>query len=109
MATKSYFIGPEDGWVKVINSGHAYSVRISAYPHTHPFYVFGDPTATPQSQAAIGIQVCHKPFKVENSGGTATGGNTDAFWIKVPNPGNAFTGQNGRIRIDVYVDQGSLT
>jgi hypothetical protein len=107
MANKSYFIGPEDGWVKVITAGHAYSVRISAYPHTHPIYIFADPTVTP-TIASPYVAVCHHPFKVENSGVTPTGGNIDAFWVRVPNSSNAFTGQQGRARVDVYTDQGTL-
>lgn len=106
MATKSYFIGPQDGWTKVIDAGNAFYIRISASPHTHPIYVFGDPTTTPGA-ADIGVLVCHHPFDVHNDGSGNTGaGNVDAFWVRTVNPGNQ--NATGKVRIDVYTDNGTL-
>lgn len=105
MATKSYFVGPQDGWVNVIAAGNAYYVRISASPHTAPFYVFGDPSATP-GPADIGVLVCHHAFDVHNDGGGAQDGNLDGFWVRTVNPSNQTA--TGKIRIDVYTDHGTL-
>lgn len=105
MATKSYFVGPQDGWVKVTNVAAKAVVQIGAYPHTHPFYVFGDATVTPTDATVIGVLTCHHPFHIENSNAT---GNVDVFWVRVKNPGNALTGHSGQVRIDVYVDGGTL-
>lgn len=99
MATKNYKIGPQDGWVKVLDAGVAFVVQISAYPHTHPFYVWGDPIATPTA-ADVGVLVCHSAFHIENSNDI---GNVDAFWVRTSNPSN----QGGRIRIDLYTDGGT--
>lgn len=99
MATKNYLIGPGDGWVKVITTTAKASLQISAFPHTQPFYVFGDPTATPVVGTDIGILVCHKPFKLFNS---TTAGNVEAFWVRVVNPKPDVP--NGRVRFDVHTD-----
>ncbi len=39
--TKSYFIGPQDGWVEIVTGASTpiNFLRLSAYPHTHPFQV----------------------------------------------------------------------
>lgn len=103
MATKNYAIGPQDGWTKVIATGLAASVRISVFPHTHPFYVFGDPSATP-SAATTGVLVCHHPFKI-------TAGDrkdADAYWVRIVNPHAGSSSGNGRVRVDVYTDGGTL-
>lgn len=104
MATKNFYIGPQDGWVKVLSTGAAHSVRISAYPHTQPFYVYGDPSTVPSSETR-GISVCHHPFKVMNS---TDEGNTDAFYVRVPNPCGDAEAADGRLRLDVYTDGGTL-
>lgn len=106
MATKNYFVGPQDKWVKVIAAGSSFSTRIGGIPHTHPFYVFGDPTATP-GVGDTGILICHKPFKTENSG-TGSTGNKDAFWVRVPGNVPNSKQADGRLRIDVYTDNGTL-
>ena len=38
-ATKSYIIAPGDGWVEIVTGASTpiNFLRISAYPHTHPF------------------------------------------------------------------------
>lgn len=99
-ATKSYFVGPQDGWVEIV-SGTTNFIRISGYPHTHPFQV-----AVASSLPALtipGITVCHHPFKVFDPSALGISGN---FYIKVNNPAN----QNnaGRVRIDVYCEGGTL-
>lgn len=104
MATKNYSVGPQDGWVKVVTASKFAVLRISAFPHTHPFYVFGDPTAVPTA-ATQGVLVCHKPFCVENS---TTAGNVDAFYVRVVNNNPSSFTADGRTRFDVYADGGTL-
>lgn len=95
--TKSYFIGPADGWTQIA-SGTTNFIRISSYPHTHPFQVA---VASSAPAATVpGITVCHHPFKVYD----ATNGISGVFYIKTNNPGN----QNGKVRIDVYCEGGTL-
>lgn len=100
-ATKSYFIGPADGWTQIV-SGASTAInylRVSAYPHTHPFQLAA---ASSKPVATIpGITVCHIPFEMhdDNLGVNAI------FYIKVNNPGN----QGGKIRIDVYSEGGVLS
>lgn len=102
MATKSFYVGPQDGWLNVIVAGTAAAVRISGVPHSHPFYVYGGSGAP--TAADNGVLVCHKPFQVENG----ITGNTDAFYIRVQNPAAGSKNADGRIRIDVYTDGGTL-
>lgn len=105
MANKNYFVGPQDGWVKVLTVAAKSYVRISVSPVTVPFYVFGAPAATPTA-ADIGIQIpCTEvtPFETWNS---TAGGNVDAFWVRVPHTSNQ--NASGQARIDVYTDGGTL-
>jgi hypothetical protein len=99
-ATKSYFVGPQDGWVEIV-TGAVTAInylRVSAYPHTHPFQIAA--SATKPAATVTGVTVCHKEFTMhdDNLGVAAL------FWVKVNNPGN----QSGRIRIDVYSEGGVL-
>lgn len=96
-AHKSYFVGPQDGWVKIV-AGTTNFLRISAYPHTHPFQV-GLGSSAPTD---TGITVCHHPFKVYD----ATNGISGNFWVKVNNPSNQTS--VGRMRLDVYCEGGTL-
>lgn len=102
MATKSYFVGPQDGWVNVLTADPKAYVLISASPHTAPFYVFGDPSVTP-GPGDIGMLICHHAFDVHNDG---TVGNLDAFWVRTVNASNQTA--DGKVRIDVYTDGGTL-
>lgn len=98
-AHKSYFIKPADGWVKIV-TGAATPInflRMSGYPHTHPFQV-GLGASAPTD---TGITVCHNTFKVFD----ATSGISSVFWVKVNNPSNQ---ANGAMRIDVYSEGGVL-
>lgn len=104
MATKSFYVGPQDGWLNIIQIGNARAVRISAVPHTHPFFVYGD-SGTPPTVADNGVLICHKPFLVESS---REDGNQDAFYVRVQNPVANSRNADGRLRIDVYTDNGTL-
>ena len=102
MATKSYFIAPEDGWVNVTTIAAKAAIRISAYPHTHPFRVYAGTSAP--ALTVPGIRICHKAFQSENSNAT---GNVDAFYVRVDNPANQGT-NGGKLQIDVFIDGGAL-
>lgn len=95
--TKSYLIGPEDGWT-LISSGTTNFIRMSAYPHTHPFQVAV--ASSKPANTVPGVQVCHNPFKVYDQ----TNGISSSFYVKVTTPGN----QSGKTRIDVYCEGGTL-
>lgn len=99
-AHKSYFVGPQDGWVKIVTGASTpiNFLRMSAYPHTHPFQV-GIGASAPTD---TGITVCHHPFKVYD----ATNGISSIFWVKVNNPSNQTS--TGKMRIDVYSEGGVL-
>lgn len=98
-ATKSYFVGPQDGWVELVAGSTPINfLRISAYPHTHPIQI-----ASASSKPALtisGVTVCHHPFKIHD----AFNGISSNFYVKVNNPGN----QTGKVRIDVYSEGGVL-
>lgn len=97
-ASKSYFVGPGDGWTQIVTGTTNY-LRVSAYPHTHPFQI-----AAASSKPAVtvpGITVCHKEFAVHDD----TNGINATFFVKVNNPGN----QSGKVRIDVYSEGGTLS
>lgn len=103
MATKTYFVGPQDGWVNVLTTTAKASLRISAFPHTMPFYVYGDTTITPSIAADLGVQVCHKPFELENQ---TAAGNVEKFYVRVVNP--SLHAVDGRTRFDVHCDGAAL-
>lgn len=104
MANKNYFVGPQDGWVKVLTVAAKSYVRISRSPCSVPIYVFGAPSGTPVNGVDIGIQLPDEdPFETWNS---TAGGNIDAFWVRVPHPSTQTA--TGQARIDVYTDGGTL-
>lgn len=105
MATKNFYIGPQDGWVAITTDDPKVSLRVSASIYTHPLFVYGDET-TPPTAATVGVRVCHKPFYIENQ---TTAGNTEVFYVKVPTPVPNSTQGDGRLRVDVYCDGGTLT
>lgn len=99
-AHKSYKIGPQDGWVKIVTGAVTpiNFLRFSSYPHTHPFQV-GLGASAPTDN---GITVCHHPFEVYSD----TNGISSIFWVKVNNPSNQTP--TGQARIDVYAQGGVL-
>lgn len=101
-ATKSYFIGPQDGWVEIVTGAVTpiNYLRISGYPHTHPFQLAV--SATAPALTVPGITICHTHFDMHDD----TNGVSSVFWIKVNNPSNQTT--VGRMRIDVYSEGGVL-
>lgn len=103
MATKTYFVGPQDGWVNLLTVAPKASLRISAFPHTAPFYVYGDTTITPSITADAGVQVCHHPFEVDNH---TTGGNVEKFYVRVVN--TSVHAVDGKTRFDVHCDGAAL-
>lgn len=45
--TKNYFVGPQDGWVEIVDatSTNLVFLRTSGVPHTHPYYIFSGTSA----------------------------------------------------------------
>lgn len=103
MATKTYFVGPQDGWVKLLTTTTKASLRISAFPHTAPFYLYGDTTLTPSIATDMGVQICHKPFELENQ---TAAGNVEQFFVRVVN--TSAHAVDGKTRFDVHVDGAAL-
>lgn len=102
--TKDYFVGPQDGWVLLVDgtTTNYVFVRISAVPHSAQFRVFAGTSAP--SATEPGVLICHHPFKVANYfNGSAT-----KIWVKVTNPHSGSTNSDGKIRLDVYADGGVL-
>lgn len=100
MATGNVNIGPQDGWVRVTATPTTAltSLRISAFPHTHPIYVYGGTVAPTDSNT--GILVCHHPFELRDDAATA---NLDSFWVRTTNNVPNSKNMDGRVRVDVYV------
>ncbi len=103
-ATKSYIVSPSDGWVEIVTGAVTpiNFLRMSAYPHTHPFEVYVGASAP--AATAAGIQVCHHAFKVYDQ----TNGISSLVYVRVRNPGNQTSGAKGGVRIDVYSEGGVL-
>lgn len=94
-STTNFYIKPTDGtngWVQVASNTNF--VRISAYPHTHPFLVWYGSSLPTAGSDQVGIRVCHKPFWVN----VAASAN---FWVKVPNPAASTAKADGSLRVDV--------
>ena len=89
--TTSYFIKPEDGWVQ-ISSGAIGLLRVTAVPHTHPFYIANGASAP--TSVDTGIQVCHKPFWFNVNDATN-------WWVKVVNPVQNSRRNDSSLRVDV--------
>lgn len=102
--TKNYYIGPQDGWVEIVTGAVTpiNYLRISAIPHTKPFFVFAG--ASPPSAATIGIQVCHHEFCMHDD----TNGVSSLFYVRLTNPTQDSRNHDGRTRIDVYSEGGVL-
>lgn len=100
-ASKSYFVGPADGWTQIVTGASTpiNYLRISVYPHTHPIQVAA--AASKPAASIPGITVCHNPFQVHDD----TNGINAIFYVKVNNPSN----QSGKVRIDVYSEGGVLS
>lgn len=103
MATKTYFVGPQDGWVKLLTTTTKVTIRISAFPHTAPFYVYGDTAITPSLATDAGVLVCHHPFELENS---TAAGNVEQFFVRVVN--TSVHSPDGKTRFDVHCDGAAL-
>jgi hypothetical protein len=99
MHTTTHYIGPQDGWVNVASASDLAYIRISSYPTTHPYYVFGDPSIIPDNTVS-GMLVCGKAFEIAAFDAV----NVDAFYVRVQNPVADSALGDGRLRIDVYAD-----
>lgn len=102
--TKSYFVGPEDGWVAILDSTttNMTYLRLSAVPHSAPFLLYSGPTAP--TATSTGVLSCHRPLELYNNGSN----NASKFYVKVPTSVNGSQRGDGKLRIDVYADGGVL-
>jgi hypothetical protein len=104
MANKTYNVGPQDGWIKVLTVAAKSTVRISIDPITCPFYVYSAPSGTPTAtDRGIKVACDDDPFLIENF---TAGGNVEAFWVRVVTP--SINTPTGQAFIDVYTDGGTL-
>lgn len=94
MATSNTYIGPQDGWIKVITSG-ANNLRITGNPGRHAFFVWGAADGSPPTAANIGVQCSCEGFQIDSD-------TTDSFWVKVPTNLPGSVNNDGKLRVDVY-------
>lgn len=97
-ATKTYTILAQNGWTAIVASGTTSFIRISADPHTHPFFVFAGASAPAAN--VRGVKVCHQPFVFHDD----TNGTSALFWVRTTNPGP----ETGGTFIDVFCEGGVL-
>lgn len=91
MPTENIYIGTGDGWVEVASANT--EVRVSGFPHSHPYYLWADsapPTATDE-----GILMCHHPFQTTNP-------MTDTLYARIVNPVPNAKNNDGKIRLDIF-------
>lgn len=92
MPTSNYNIGESDGWVQI--AAAPTEVRVTGYPHSHPYYLFA--SAAPPTSSDIGILACHHPFQTTNK-------MTDNLYARVVNPVPNSKNMDGKLRLDVFV------
>lgn len=104
-ATKNYFVGPQDGWTLIVTGAVTpiNSLRISAIPHTHTFFVYAG--ASLPAASVVGIQVCHKEFQFRDF----TNGTSSLFYVRTSGPVPDSKQADGRLRLDVMSEGGVLT
>lgn len=91
MPTVNTSISPSDGWVQIADAPAF--VRVSGFPHTHPYYVAA--AATTPAATLIGVLVCHHPFKVNVT-------MTEKLYARVVNPVPNSKNMDGKLRLDVF-------
>lgn len=103
--TKNYFIGPQDGWTQIVTGAVTpiNTLRISAIPHTHPFFVYAG--ASLPAANVVGVRVCHHPFKF----GDFTNGTSSLFFVRVSGPVSDSKQLDGRLQLDVMSEGGVLS
>ena len=105
-ATKSYNIGPQDGWVLVIDSTvtQMFDLHMVSVPSNTPFRLFVS-SGTAPTATEVGFLVDQGQF---DSGCQTTAGTSGKYWIKVPTWQNSSKNQDGRTEIDIFADGGVL-
>lgn len=100
---KTFLIGPQDGWTQIVTGAVTpiNFLRLSADPHTHPFFVFAG--ASPPAATVRGVKVCHNTFKVHD----AFNGISSLFFVRITNPSDNTSA--GKIYVDVYAEGGVLS
>lgn len=78
MPTTNYIISPSDGWVQIATAGATFT-RVSAHPHTHPYYIF-EGSAAPSLTASQGSGVVTFSVGVPTAGQTITIGSETYTW-----------------------------
>lgn len=91
MATTNTYVGPQDGWVAIATGGQDF-IRVSGYPHTHPYYLWAD--ASPPAATDVGVLVCHHPFWINVT-------MTDNLYARVVNPVPNSNKRDGKLRLDI--------
>lgn len=83
MATKNFFIAPEDGWVQVTDTTSRGYTRMSAFPHTHAFYVYGNGSTTPILVSTGSIVLVTFDTGISTADQTITIADTEVYTFKV--------------------------
>lgn len=91
MPTTNFYVGESDGWVQIATAPAF--VRVSGFPHTHPYYLYAG--ATPPAAGVEGVLMCHHPFKVNVT-------MTENLYARIVNPVPNSNKRDGKIRLDVF-------
>ena len=104
--TKTYNIGPQDGWVLIIDSTttQMFDLHIVSVPSNTSFRLFASGGTAPTA-AEVGFLVDQGQF---DSGCQLAAGTQGKYWIKVPTWQNSSKNQDGRTEICVFADGGVL-
>ena len=102
---KAYNIGPQDGWVLVVDGTTTpiVQLRVVSVASNTTFRMFSGTVAPTVNET--GYLVDDGSFKAANF---TTAGNLSKFWIKVPTYQGSSKNQDGRTEISVYSDGGVL-
>lgn len=91
MPVSNTFMRPEDGWQAVVTDPAF--IRITAYPSTHPFYVYKGSIAPTTDTGGLLYQ---HPY-------TENVTDTDTFYVRIVSPA-----PDGSVRIDTFWISGSV-
>jgi hypothetical protein len=106
MPTANTYIGPSDGWVQLADSPKF--VRVSAFPHTHPYYLYAG-SAAPASNAAVqasgvltfatGVPIANETVTIGSEVWTFKASRSAAYEVAIGGT-NAITAQNFKTAVN---------
>lgn len=106
MPTSNTYIGPEDGWVQIADSPKF--VRVSGFPHTHPYYVYAGAAAPANNVAvqasgvltfAVGVPIANETVTIGSEIWTFKASRSVAYEVAIGGT-NAITAQNFKTAVN---------